>query len=60
MMIVLKTKMTLIFAYITWAMVETALGRREGLGAGFLPVLLASTSVPLIYYLPKLRRSQSR
>jgi uncharacterized membrane protein len=60
MMIVLKTEMTLIFAYITWGMVETALGRSEGLGIWFLPVLLIATTLPLIYYLAKLRRYRSR
>jgi uncharacterized membrane protein YidH (DUF202 family) len=54
MSIVLKTVLLLVFAYIAWANVNTALGRSEGLGRYFLPVSLALISTPLALYLLRL------
>ncbi len=36
----LKVEIVWLFAFITWTVVRTALGRSEGLGSAFLPVVL--------------------
>ena len=56
MTIVLKAGMMVLLGYIAWAMVNTGLGRADGLGPGFLPVFLAVTFLPLIRFLAKLRK----
>jgi uncharacterized membrane protein len=56
MTIVLKAVMMLLLLYIAWAMVQTGLGRVEGLGAEFLPVFLAATFLPLMLFLRRLRK----
>jgi hypothetical protein len=40
MIVVLKTEIVLIFAYIVWQTVQTALGKAGGLGGAFMPVFL--------------------
>jgi len=40
MIIILKTAIVLIFAYIVWQTIQTALGKSNGLGAEFMPVFL--------------------
>ncbi len=58
MAIVLKAVLMLTFLYIMQAMVNTALGRADGLGIQFLPIFLAATFVPLILFSLKLRSLQ--
>ena len=53
---VLKAVLMLMFLYIAKVMMDTAIGRSEGLGIQFLPVFLAATFLPLILYSRKLRR----
>jgi uncharacterized membrane protein len=55
MVIMVKLSMMLLFAYITWGSVQTALGNANGLGLWFLPFALLSSLVPLGYFLLKLR-----
>jgi uncharacterized membrane protein len=55
MVIVIKLSMMLLFGYITWGSVQTALGKTHGLGLWFLPFTLLSSLLPLGYYLMKLR-----
>ena len=55
MIAVLKTALSLIFSYLSWKSVNTALGKANGLGPVFLPVSLAAMFVPLIYYTWRLR-----
>ena len=59
MSIVLKAAMTLMFAYLTWASMNAALGRSEGLGRDVLPVSLLVIFSPMIWYLLKLWRYRS-
>ena len=56
MVIVLKTVITIMFAWITDLTMRTAAGEASGLGHAFLPVFLAGTFAPLVYYLAKLKR----
>jgi hypothetical protein len=58
MVIVLKAGLMVLLLYIAWAMVNSGLGRADGLGPGFLPVFLAVTFLPLIWFLAKLRKFQ--
>jgi hypothetical protein len=43
-----KAAMLGTFAYITWSGVNTALGRAQGLGRGFLAVMLAVSLGPVV------------
>lgn len=52
----LKALLLLIFFYITWATVNTALGHWAGLGREFLPVSMAAVVAVLGFHLLKLRR----
>lgn len=56
MAICLKAILTLMLAYISWAGINTALGKAQGLGPMFLPLFLAATLVPLIFFTRKLQR----
>jgi uncharacterized membrane protein len=56
MMIVEKAVVTLVFAWLTAAVVRTALGRAHGLGPAFLPIVLTAILLPLVAYSVKLRR----
>jgi hypothetical protein len=60
MVIVLKMGLMALLLYIDWAMVNTGLGRADGLGPEFLPVFLAATFLPLIWFLAKLRKFQKQ
>jgi len=40
MIILLKTEIVWLFAYIVWQTIQTALGKAKGLGAEFLPIFL--------------------
>ena len=51
----LKAILLCIFLYLTWANVNTARGRLEGLGRPFLPVSLAAVFGTLAFYMFKLR-----
>jgi len=53
---VVKVGVMAIFAYVSWTGINVALGRAEGLGAAFLPVVLAVTVLAPVYYCLKLRR----
>jgi hypothetical protein len=48
--------MLVVFAYISWTAIETALGNTAGLGKGFLPLAVTGALAPIIYYLAKLQR----
>jgi len=56
MTICMKAVMMLMLAYISWAGINTALGRAEGLGRMFLPLFLAATFAPVIFFTRKLQR----
>ena len=58
MAIVLKAGLMVLLLYLDWAMVNTGLGQTDGLGPEFLPVFLAATFLPLIWFLAKLRKFQ--
>jgi uncharacterized membrane protein len=60
MVIVLKAGLMTLLLYIAWAMVNTGLGRADGLGPEFLPVFMAVTFLPLIWFLAKLRKFQKQ
>jgi len=51
-----KAIVLFIFLYLTWASVNTAIGRSAGLGKQFLPLSLAAVFLALILYLLKLWR----
>ena len=47
----LKAQMVWLFAYIEWQTIQTALGKAEGLGPMFMPVLLIfSTGTIVVYF----------
>lgn len=52
----MKAALVLAFAYISWAGINTAMGRAQGLGGAFLPILLAGLFGPLIYFTIRLGR----
>jgi uncharacterized membrane protein len=56
MAIWMKATIMLMFAYISWAGINTALGRTQGLGRMFLPLFLAATFAPVIFFTRKLQR----
>lgn len=49
----LKSSITLIFLYIHYAAIRTALGSSNGLGSAFLPLILVVTTLMLVVYLFK-------
>ena len=53
---VVKAVSTVALWYISWRSVASALGRADGLGRAFLPVMLAAIFIPVVFYLVKLRR----
>lgn len=53
MIIVLKTEIVWIFAYVDWQTIQTALGRARGLGQAFLPIFLVMIFGSLGFYLYK-------
>jgi len=53
MVIVLKTEIVWIFAYLDWQTIQTALGRAQGLGQAFLPIFLFIIFGSLGFYLYK-------
>lgn len=53
MIIVLKTELVWIFAYINWQTMQTALGRAQGLGPAFLPIFLLMVFGSVGFYLYK-------
>jgi uncharacterized membrane protein len=56
MSIMLKMVVLLVFLYIVRASVNTALGRANGLGKPFLPIVLVAIFLPIGFYLFSLRR----
>ncbi len=56
MVIVLKAVFTIVFVWMVDVTMRTALGEATGLGRAFLPVFLAATIAPMVYYLVKLKR----
>ncbi|MCG3121548.1 MAG: hypothetical protein ALAOOOJD_04703 [bacterium] len=53
MIIVLKTEIVWLFAYVNWQTIQTALGRAQGLGPAFLPIFLLIIFGSLGFYLYK-------
>lgn len=53
MIIVFKTEIVWLFAYVIWQTIQTALGRAQGLGEAFLPIFLSTIFGTLILYLYK-------
>jgi len=53
---VVKVGVMATFAYISFTGINVALGRAEGLGTAFLPVVLAVSILAPVYYCLKLRR----
>jgi len=53
MVIVLKTEIVWIFAYLDWQTIQTALGHAQGLGQAFLPIFLLIIFGSLGFYLYK-------
>jgi uncharacterized membrane protein len=47
----IKACVTWIFTYIVYGTLETAYGNAQGLGSGFLPIILTGTFVPIAAYL---------
>lgn len=56
MAITFKAIVLFMLLYLTWAGVNTAIGRSAGLGKQFLPISLAAVFLALIFYLHKLWR----
>lgn len=56
MSVFMKATILLSLAYISWAGINTALGREQGLGGNFLPIFLAVVFGPLIFFTRKLWR----
>ena len=56
MAIMFKAIVLFIFLYLTWAGVNTAIGRSTGLGKLFLPISLGAVFLALILYVHKLWR----
>ena len=54
--LVLKLTSLLTLGYINWAGINIALGRAQGLGPIFLPIVLLGTLGPIIFYTKKLQR----
>jgi uncharacterized membrane protein len=50
----MKATVLAVFVYLQQAMMATALGRAQGLGAAFLPFVLLATFVPMIYFTKRL------
>lgn len=46
----LNLSMVLIFGFITWQTIQTALGNAEGLGKWVIPGVMAATLIPIIRY----------
>lgn len=53
LIIVLKTEIVWIFAYVNWQTIQTALGRAQGLGQAFLPIFFLIIFGSLGFYLYK-------
>jgi uncharacterized membrane protein len=51
-----RAEIVCMFAYLTWNMVEVALGKSIGIGSLFLPVILVSLAISIIIYIVKARR----
>ena len=51
MLIRLKCVIVCLFGYITWATIETAQGRMNGLGIGFLPIVLVGVFGSIAWYM---------
>ena len=49
--IAIKAVVLLVFAWLEWAMVNTALWRFSGIGKPFVPISLLAIFAPLAYYL---------
>lgn len=58
MVIVLKTAIVWLFAYVNWQTIQTALGRAQGLGETFLPIFLLIIFGTLGFYLYKSSRAR--
>jgi uncharacterized membrane protein len=50
---ILKTLILILFLFLSFQTVNTALGKSLGLGKSFLPIFLILTLFPLIFYLVK-------
>lgn len=57
LLLYIKATVAWVFAYIIHGTIQTARGHADGLGAGFLPVILGVTVVPIVVYLILARRS---
>ncbi len=51
LMIVLGNVIILMFTYMVWQTIQTAMGQSEGMSSWFLPVFLFLTLVPVVVYL---------
>ena len=56
MMIAMKAVTMLLFAYIVWGQIRSAMSQANGLGLALLPVFLVGTLLPMLVYLRQLRR----
>jgi uncharacterized membrane protein len=60
MTILLKAILMLMNSYISWAGINTALGRAQGLGRAFLPIFLAAVLGPAVFFTLKLWRYRTQ
>lgn len=58
MMIWLKTELILVFSYIEWIMIQTALQKANGLGNSFLPVYLVVLLVTMGYFISRMFKNK--
>lgn len=60
MLTLLKVVAALSFGFIIWTITQAALGRSQGLGRAFLPILLISNLGIVLVYLASIRNKQSK
>ncbi|MET3576648.1 DUF1648 domain-containing protein [Bhargavaea ullalensis] len=58
MLNVTKNMILLVFTFLSWQSARVALGEAESLGMLFLPLFLAATFVPLIFFIVRSVRNQ--
>ena len=51
MMRYFKSVIACVFAYITWTMIQTSMGRQDGLGGWFMPVFLILCFGAILFYI---------
>ncbi len=56
MTLFMRTTLLLVLAYLSWAGMNVALGRTQGLGRSFLLIVLAAVFGPLVFFTLRLRR----